>query len=123
MSRSFVVFGALCVALAATGCAGMVTQSQRDNIAGKMAAARAPLAQCYATALKADPNCHGNVTVTFRVQPNTGRFTNVKVLRSQIAQPNFTTCVASAVGELYIAPAPAFIIDVTDYTLSFAPLQ
>jgi hypothetical protein len=121
--RNYVVVGALALAFAVvgTGCTLAVTQGQRDNIAGKMTGAQPSLAKCYAEALAADPTCRGNVSVNFRVQPNTGRFTNVRVTRTQITQPAFTRCVAAVIGDLYISPGPSFKIDVVDYTIAFTP--
>jgi hypothetical protein len=123
--KTNLVLGSLLLAgvlLLGTGCTPHVTQTQRDNITMKMTGAGMPLAKCYAELLTANPTAAGSAVVAFRVQPNSGRFTGVKMVRSQIKDPAFNKCVVGAVSDLYILPAPSFIIEVTEYPIGFKPV-
>ncbi len=123
--KTTIVLGSLLLAgvlLAGTGCTPTVTQTQRDNITMKMTGAGMPLAKCYAELLTTTPAAAGNAVVAFRIQPNTGRFTGVKMVRSQINDPAFNKCVVAIVSDLYISPAPSFTIDVLEYPISFKPV-
>ena len=125
MRKTIVVVGSLLLAGAAltgTGCTATVSQAQRDNITQRMTGAQMPLAKCYADLLTTTPAAAGNVAVAFRIQPNTGRFTNVKLVRSQVNDPAFNKCVLAVVSDLYISPAPSFIIDVVEYPIGFKPV-
>ncbi len=125
MRKTTIVFGSLLLAGAlvlGAGCTVTVTQAQRSNITQKMTAAQAPLAKCYSDLLATTPAAAGSAVVAFRVQPNTGRFTNVKMVRSQVNDPAFSKCVLGVVADLYISPAPSFTIDVVEYPISFKPV-
>ncbi len=124
MNKTTFVLGSLLLAgalLVATGCTVTVSQAQRSNITQRMTGAGVPLAKCYADVLTTTPAAAGNAVVAFRVQPNTGRFTGVKMVRSQINDPAFNKCVVAVVADLYISPAPSFTIDVVEYPITFKP--
>ena len=116
---SLLVAGAL---LVGTGCTPTVTLAQRGTITQRMTGAQIPLAKCYGDLLVTTPAAAGNAVVAFRVQPNTGRFTGVKMVRSQINDPAFNKCVVGVVSDLYISPAPSFIIEVVEYPIGFKPV-
>jgi len=123
--KTTVILGSLLLAgvlLVGTGCTPHVTQSQRDGITMKMTGAGMPLSKCYAQLLATTPAAAGNAVVAFRIQPNTGRFTGVKMVRSQINDPAFNKCVLGVVSDLYVSPAPSFIIDVIEYPIGFKPV-
>ena len=125
MRKTTIVLGSLLLAGAlvlGTGCTVTVSQSQRDNITQRMTGAGLPLSKCYGDVLQTTPAAAGNAVVAFRVQPNTGRFTNVKLVRSQIADPAFNKGVVAIVSDLHISPAPSFTIDVVEYPISFKPV-
>jgi hypothetical protein len=125
MRKTIAIVGSLLLAgvvLASTGCTATVSQAQRDNITQRLTGAQMPLAKCYAELLTTTPAAAGNVGVAFRIQPNSGRFTGVKMTRSQINDPAFNKCVLAVVSDLYISPAPSFIIDVVEYGISFKPV-
>jgi hypothetical protein len=125
MRKTIAIVGSLLLAgavLASTGCTATVSQAQRDNITQRMTGAQMPLAKCYAELLTNTPAAAGNVALAFRIQPNTGRFTGVKMVRSQVNDPAFNKCVLGVVSDLYISPAPSFIIDVVEYGISFKPV-
>jgi hypothetical protein len=125
MRNTIAILGSLLVVgafMANTGCTPTVTQAQRGNITQRMTGAQIPLAKCYADLLTVTPTAAGNVGVAFRIQPNSGRFTGVKVTRSQINDPAFNKCVLAVVSDLYISPAPSFIIDVVEYNIAFKPV-
>ncbi|MBI5480747.1 MAG: AgmX/PglI C-terminal domain-containing protein [Deltaproteobacteria bacterium] len=125
MSKTIIVAGSLLLAgafLTSTGCTPTVSQAQRSNITQRMTGAQIPLAKCYADLLSTTPAAAGNVAVAFRIQPNTGRFTNVKMNRTQINDPAFNKCVLAVVSDLHMSPAPSFIIDVVEYPIGFKPV-
>ena len=125
MTKTTIAVGSLLLAGAAlvgTGCTPTVSQAQRSNIVQRMTGAQMPLAKCYADLLVTTPAAAGNVSVAFRIQPNTGRFTNVKLVRSLVNDPGFNKCVLAVVSDLYVSPAPSFIIDVVDYPIGFKPV-
>jgi len=125
MRKTTIVVGSLllaCAALVGTGCTATVSQAQRDTIVQRMTGAQMPLAKCYSDLLTITPTAAGNVTVAFRIQPNTGRFTNVRMVRSQVNDPGFTKCVLAIVSDLHISPAPSFTIDVVEYPIGFKPV-
>ena len=123
--KTTAILGSLLLAgvlLVGTGCTPHVTQGQRDNITQKMTGAGMPLAKCYGALLTTTPAAAGNAVVAFRIQPNSGRFTGVKMVRSQINDPAFNKCVVGVISDLYISPAPSFIIDVVEYPIGFKPV-
>jgi hypothetical protein len=125
MRKTIVVVGSLLLAgasLFGTGCAVAVSQGQRDSITQRMTGAQMSLTKCYADLLVTTPTAAGTVAVAFRIQPNTGRFTNVRMSRADIADPAFTKCVLGTVSDLYISPPPSFTIDVVEYPIGFRPV-
>ncbi len=125
MRKTTIVLGSLLLAGAlvlGTGCTVTATQAQRSNITQRMTGAGMPLSKCYADVLTTTPAAGGTAVVAFKVQPNSGRFTSVKMVRSQINDPAFNKCVVAVVADLYISPAPSFIIDVLEYPISFKPV-
>lgn len=125
MRQTTIVLGSLLLAGAlvlGTGCTVTVSQAQRGEITQRMTGAGVPLAKCYADVLTTTPAAAGNAVVAFKVQPNSGRFTGVRMVRSQINDPAFNKCVLAVVSDLYISPAPSFIIDVVEYPISFKPV-
>jgi uncharacterized protein with FMN-binding domain len=125
MRNTVAIVGSLLLAgvvLAGTGCTVTVSQAQRGTIVQRMTGAQMPLAKCYADLLATTPAAAGNVAVAYKIQPNTGRFTNVRMVRSQVNDPAFNKCVLGVVSDLYISPAPSFIIDVVEYPIGFKPV-
>jgi hypothetical protein len=125
MRTNSIVLGSLLLAgvlLVGAGCTPTVTVTQRGYITQRMTGAQIPLAKCYADLLTTTPAAAGNVTVAFRIQPNSGRFTGVKMVRSQVNDPAFNKCVLGVVSDLYISPAPSFIIEVVEYPIGFKPV-
>ena len=125
MRKTTIVLGSLLLAGAlvlGTGCTPQVTQAQRSDIVQRMTGAQMPLAKCYADVLTTTPAAAGNAAVAFRVQPNTGRFTGVKLVRNQINDPAFSKCVVGIVSDLSVSSAPSFIIEVVEYPISFKPV-
>ncbi|HEY3358838.1 MAG TPA: AgmX/PglI C-terminal domain-containing protein [Polyangia bacterium] len=113
----------LAVATLGAGCqAALIGPSFRSDLQAKMASAQAPLTECYTQLLARDRRAHGNMTVKFQIQPNTGIFSGTQIVQSQIKDPEFDRCVTTVVGGLHLGSAPNAKVDV-DYPLAFTRIR
>src|SRR5687767_3915403 len=72
----------------------------RPDVEARMNSIRTPLATCYKQALKRDRNAQGTMVVSFVAHSGTGKFADVHVLRSDIADPDMQQCVVGQVQTL-----------------------
>lgn len=99
MLRSAIFCTTLATLAAACGASGM-GQSVRDDITARMQTARDPIATCYHEALQRNPELRGTMMVSFVAEAKTGTFSQVRIARSEIADPKLETCVTENVAKL-----------------------
>lgn len=118
------LFLALAVALPfAAGCAATgLGPETRNDVAARMATVQAPIAGCYADALKRNRKLRGQMTVAFETAPVTGKFTAVTVTRSDLGDPVLETCVRDQIAALSLAQPPKTKLAV-EYPLNFTPVD
>lgn len=78
-------------------------QDYRDATAKVLATKKDEIRSCYDAAYKANSSAAGTVQVQFKVQPDTGKFTDVKVVGGT-APDAVKQCVVNSLGGLVLAP-------------------
>jgi hypothetical protein len=110
--------GAL-VLLALGGCASTgLGDGPRKDVTARMATIQQPVQGCYEAALKRNRKLKGLMTLSFDTAPDTGKFTNIKVVRNDLPDPELEACVKEQVGGLALAAPTKTKIGV-EYPLSF----
>lgn len=110
--------GAL-VVLTLAGCAGTgLGDGPRQDVTARMTTIQQPVAGCYEAALKRNRKLKGVMTVAFDTAPDTGKFTNIKVLHNDLPDPELEACVKEQVGGLALASPTKTKIGV-EYPLNF----
>lgn len=113
----------LSVLLALGGCASTgLGDGPRQDVTARMATIQQPVAGCYEAALKRNRKLKGALVVTFDTAPETGKFTNVKVVRNELPDPELEACVKEKVESLALATPPKTKLGV-EYPFSFNPLD
>ena len=111
----------LLLAVAAASAAGCSTvdSSVRADITRQMEAARGAYTTCYSSALEQDRTLRGSMTLAFRVEPKSGRFSSVAV-QDGLAHPGLRNCVVATTRRLRLGRPVPVAMSVT-YPLSFSP--
>ena len=113
----------LALSLACFACGGSgLGKEVRTDVSKRMNTARDPIAACYEQALQRNRKLQGRMVLEFTAAPDTGKFTNVKVVRNDLRDTELTECVVSEVGELALAKPQKTAVSVT-YPLQFSPLD
>lgn len=113
----------LMVLLALGGCASTgLGDGPRQDVTARMATIQQPVAGCYEAALKRNRKLKGVMTVAFDTAPETGKFTNVKVVRSDLPDPELEACVKEKVEGLALATPPKTKLGV-EYPFNFTPIE
>lgn len=96
----------LMVATAATflgACAGSgFDKAVRSDVEARMSGAQPKLTACYVDALKRNRKAQGTVVVEFVAKANSGKFEDVRVVSSDLADPELDKCVAAEVASLVL---------------------
>jgi hypothetical protein len=113
----------LMVLLALGGCASTgLGDGPRQDVTARMATIQQPVAGCYEAALKRNRKLKGLMTVSFDTAPETGKFTNVKVVRNDLPDPELEACVKTQVESLALATPPKTKLGV-EYPFNFNPVD
>jgi hypothetical protein len=114
---------AIALGVAVAGCASSgLTDATRQDVSAKMTTIQAPVATCYEQALKRNRKLRGNMTVAFSAKRDTGKFSEIKVTRNDLPDPELEACVREQVGALALSQPTS--VDVTiEYPLNFTPLD
>jgi hypothetical protein len=109
------------LAALAAGCsnAGM-GDAVRQDISARMQTVSDPLSTCYKQALEERRRLAGTMWVNFQVAPKTGKFTNVRITRTEVSNPGLETCVLEKVSTLAITQPQSTVVSV-DYPILFSP--
>ncbi|HLU68887.1 MAG TPA: AgmX/PglI C-terminal domain-containing protein [Kofleriaceae bacterium] len=114
---------ALAGALLLPACGGSgMGQAVRQDITARMESVQSPLSECYRVALEEKRRLAGTMWLRFDVEPETGKFTNVQVARSQVRHEGLESCVVDEVSKLALETPQKTVVSV-DYPIDFAPDQ
>ncbi|MDX2018663.1 MAG: AgmX/PglI C-terminal domain-containing protein [Deltaproteobacteria bacterium] len=84
-----------------SGCAGSgFDKAVRTDVESRMTTAQPKFGDCYAEALKRNRKATGTVVVSFVAKANSGKFEDVKVVRSDIGDPQLDKCVIDQISGL-----------------------
>lgn len=81
------------------GCSSGLDQAVQQDIDAQIRSQQPTLARCYAAALQRDARVQGQMVVSFRVTES-GDFSEVAVLQSQVADPGLQQCVVRRTDQL-----------------------
>jgi hypothetical protein len=103
MANTTMKLGALLL-LTLGGCAATgLGDGPRQDVTARMATIQQPVQGCYEAALKRNRKLKGLMTVAFDTAPDSGKFTNVKVVRNDLPDPELEACVKEQVSSLALA--------------------
>ena len=106
---------------AAAGCSGSgMGSAVRSDVSLRMASVQQPISTCYEQALQRNRKLRGRMTLSFHAAPGTGKFSDVRVVESELADPELERCVVGHVGSLTLAQPQKTAIAVS-YPLNFTP--
>lgn len=107
----------------AAGCASSgLGDATRQDVSARMATIQQPVATCYGEALKRNRKLKGSMMVAFSAARDTGKFSNVKVTRNDLSDPELEACVREQVGGLALAQ-PTKVDVAVEYPLDFNPID
>ena len=112
---------AIGVAALGAGCSrsGMGEGVRRD-INARMTSAQEPLSACYKAALEERRRLRGIMWLSFDVEAETGKFTNVAITRNEVPNPGLETCVIQTISRLTLAEPQKSVLAV-EYPIRFSP--
>jgi hypothetical protein len=108
----------LAAACSNTGLGGAV----RTDITARMETTRDPIAACYATRLKANRKLKGLIVLAVTAEAKTGQFTEVKIRRDELGDPDLNDCVVAEVSKLKLEQPTKSPVQF-EYPLQFAPTK
>ena len=114
----------LLLVAAAAACANTgLGDAVRKDVADRMQTVEQPIAACYEAALVKNRKLRGEMTLAFVAAAKTGKFTDVRVTRNDLAgDPELDKCVVDQVSALALARPQKSQTAVT-YPLDFAPIE
>lgn len=92
----------------------------RTDVTARMESKRGVFVDCYHAALERNRKLRGQMVLSFRSAPSTGKFENVEVVRDDLRDPEMVKCVSEAVVSLALAAPQKTAVSIT-YPLDFAP--
>jgi hypothetical protein len=105
------------------GCASSgLGEGPRNDVTARMATIQQPLATCYESALQRNRKLKGTMVVAFDTAPGTGKFSDIKVTRNDLPDPELEACVKAQIGGLALAQPTKTKIGV-EYPLEFSPID
>lgn len=111
---------ALALLTLAGACAGSgFGKTVRTDVQSQMASIQNDLATCYSDTLTRDRQAQGTVVVSFVAKSGSGKFEEVKVVKSDINDPGMQQCVVQKVSTLALA-TPVKNQVAVEYPLSFS---
>ncbi len=114
----FAALGLLGAACSGSGLGGAV----RTDISARMETVRDPVAACYETRLKDNRKLKGTMLLAVTAEAKTGQFTDVRVTRDELGDPDLSTCVVTEVSKLKLAEPTKSAVQF-EYPLAFAPTK
>lgn len=120
MTRRLVAFGLGALALAAACSRSGMGEGVRRDISARMTSAQGSLASCYKTALEERRRLRGMMWLSFDVEAESGKFTNVAITRTEVTNPGLETCVIQTVSGLTLAEPQKSVVSV-EYPIRFTP--
>jgi hypothetical protein len=120
MRRILTLAGAAALAAACshTGLGNAV----REDITARIATTKDPIATCYAERLKANRKLKGTLVVSITAAAGTGQFSDVKVTRDEVGDPDLSTCVVLEIAKLKLEQPTKSAVSF-EYPLAFAPTK
>jgi hypothetical protein len=115
------VLGAALLALGGCASSGL-GDGPRQDVTARMATIQQPLSTCYEAALQRNRKLKGTMIVAFDTAPGSGKFSNVKITRNDLPDPELEACVKEQVGGLALAQPTKTKIGV-EYPLQFDPID
>lgn len=114
---------ALALAASLAGCANSgFGEGVRKDVGARMTAAGAPISACYEAALARNRKLKGTMQLAFVAEKGTGKFTQVRVERTDLADPELERCVVEQVGRLALETPQKANVSI-QYPLEFAWLD
>lgn len=95
------------------------SKTVRSDVQSQISSIQSDLASCYSDALKRDRKAQGTVVVSFIAKSGTGKFEDVKVIRSDINDPALQECVVGKVSGLALV-TPVKNQVAIEYPLAFS---
>ena len=120
MTRRLVAFGLGGLALAAACSRSGMGEGVRRDISARMTSAQGSLSSCYKTALEERRRLRGMMWLSFDVEAESGKFTNVAITRTEVTNPGLETCVIETVSGLALAEPQKSVVSV-EYPIRFTP--
>jgi hypothetical protein len=104
----------------AAGCAGTgLGDEARADIRARMGSIQEPISRCYETALTRNRKLRGSMLVAFVAAHETGKFTDVRIARSDVPDPELERCVIAQVSTLKLAKPTKTKLQI-EYPFDFA---
>ena len=107
MTKTVTTLGCFALLASVIGCQfhARGPEKYRDDTEKVLQQNGAAIEQCYTAALRQDPNLAGQVTVTFIVQPETGKLTNAQVDPARTTAPEVLgQCVVQVLNTIALTP-------------------
>jgi hypothetical protein len=118
-----ILIAAAAMALATAACSHTgLGNAVREDISARMQTTKDPITTCYAERLKQNRKLKGMLVVAVTAKAGTGEFTDVKVTRDEIGDPDLSTCVVTEVAKLKLEQPTKSAVNF-EYPLAFAPTK
>jgi hypothetical protein len=109
----------ICMFVAAGGCRGSgLGDAVRKDVTMQMEGAKPKLRKCYESALLQDSKMKGALLVRFKIEADSGSFSEPEVRRADMDDPVFEGCVLGAIEKLALRTPQKTNVSV-DYPVYF----
>jgi len=96
--------------LLSSGC-GTLNPNTQPQIASAVQAKEKSFRACYASALRRNRNLKGRMTIEFRVDKDSGKVEDAKVVKSAIKDRTMKKCVVKVANGMSVPEAPGKYVD------------
>lgn len=108
-------------AFAGSGCASF-SETTRKDISARMAGIQEGLGGCYEAALQRNRKLQGTMVVAFTAREKTGQFSDVRLKRNDLPDPDLERCVTEKVATLKLEKPTETKLAV-DYPVEFSTFE
>ncbi len=123
-TNRFLVRLLLVSACSLAACGGSGTgKAVREGVSAQMLTIQSPIAKCYEEALTRSRQLRGQMILSFRIEPKTGKFQEARVASSELPDPQLERCVLAEVSKLVLPKPQKTVVGIDTYPLRFSPLD